>query len=539
MATVTVFTSRREKGCLYVDKTEYLYKLSRLDGVFYSISRPRWFGVSLCMQALELMYRGKRDAFRGLYIDGTDYEWTSHPVLNLNFLLACEDPDSCRSFLEYELKREAEKYGIALSDAEDCHSFYRNAIKRLSRINKVVVLIDEFDKPLRVNAGNGKLGDFLTIYRDFVSALEESREYLEFSLVFSTTPLPKYRLSPVLDRFIDLTFSDDYAAFFGFTQKEIEEYFADDIERGMAAANMGRGEYLEKMYSWFGGYLFSPNGECVYHPGFISRFFESDGRGVSFRNYWVTIGRIGDVIRERAASVDFDFALDRTLRISQSSLNSKDITGLSSSFASKEDFIALLYWYGYFTVNEAVEADGDCLLTLGYTNQAMEDNLENLVLEHYSPGLFVLTYRISKFLDASDSEHALSLLINYLSSIPYSELEFSRESLCHSVFYYVLRHLGSEEVAVKNGVEGFFIEGTVECPEDIYLIRIDFDNSALNAADTIKNSRDIGNCRREGKRLHVIALDFIPGDITSSEWKEILMDGGSSDCKLYKNCFLH
>jgi hypothetical protein len=529
VATVTVLASRREKGCLYVDKTEYLYKLSRLDGVFYSISRPRWFGVSLAMQALELMYRGKRDAFRGLYIDGTDYEWTSHPVLNLNFLLASEDPGAFRRLLEYELKREAEKYGIALSEAEDCRTFYRNAIRSLSRINKVVVLIDEFDKPLRVNAANGKLGDFLTIYRDFFSALEESRECIELSLVFSTTPLPEYRLSPVLDRFINLTFSDDYAAFFGFTQKEIEEYFALDIERGMAAANMGRREYLEKMYSWFGGYRFSPNGEGVYHPGFISRFFGSEGGGVSFRNYWVMIGRIGDVIRERAASVDFDFALDRTLSISQSSLQSKDITDLSSSFASKEDFIALLYWYGYFTVNEAVEADGDCLLTLGYTNQAMEDNLENLVLEHYSPELFQLTYRISRLLDASDAESTLSQLINYLSSIPYSELEFSRESLCHSVFYYVLRHLGAEDIVLKNGAEGFSIEGTVECPEDIYLIRIDFDNSALNAADTIKNSRDIGNCRREGKRLHVIGLDFIPDDILKSEWKEFLMDDGRHD----------
>lgn len=519
------FSLYTKPGTLYVDKTEYLYKISRLDGVFYCSSRPTWFGLTFFMRSMVFMYRGERELFKGLYIDRTDHLWSTHPVLELNFMLACNHPDDFHRFLKYELKNEAEKFGIVLDETKGSQFFYRNAIKSLSQINKVVVIIDEFDKPLRVNATNGKLDGFLTAYRDFFSVLRESEKYLELCIVFGTTPLPRTLFSPVLDSFVDLTFSDEYSALFGYTQKELEENFAEYIENGMSLKKMEKGEYLAKMKTWFGGYRFSPNGEEVYHPGFISRFFGSEGEnGKLFKDYWVMIGRIGHVIREKAESVDFDFALDREVRIKQSKLEEKNIVDLSSSLSTKEDFICLLYWYGYFTAKEASLIDGDYLLTLGYTNRAMEDNLESLVLEHFLSGVWLLSYNIFKLLNTSDTSGALTELINYIHSIPYKELKFSKETLWHSVFFYCLRHMGAEDTVIKNDCCGFSIEGVVECSKDVYIIRVEFNNCALSVADNAKKSHSVDDYRKGEKPLHIIGINFITDEIPNFEWKEILIE---------------
>ena len=376
--TLFDFKMRLRPDVLYVDKTDYLYKLNKLDGVFYSISRPRWFGTSLLIQTLELMYRGRRDVFKGLAIDNTDYSWTSHPVLVLNFSLGSESPAELRRLLAYDLNKEAERFGITLEKTKNPALFYRQAIERLSQVNKIVILIDEFDKPLMVNAAGKQLDAVLQVYREFFSVLDESKDKLKLCLAFGTTAFAGSRLSPALDNFIDLTFSDDYAALFGYTQEELEENFSEYIENGKKALRMGKKGYSQQMKSWFGGYRFSSAGEEVYHPGFITRFFSSESEGTDFKDYWVMIGRIGDVIRKRAAAAEFDLTCDRETQILQSELLSKDIIDLS--FAStKEEFMMLLYWYGYFTVKKAVPVGNDNLLTLGYTNMAMENNLKNLL----------------------------------------------------------------------------------------------------------------------------------------------------------------
>ena len=381
MKTITKtssFRNQTQPGVLYVDKTEYLYKLSKLDGIFYSLSRPRWFGLSQLLDSLELMYRGEKDAFTDLRICETDYGWEKHPVIRLDLsICGYRTPLDMQSFLSHKITEEAEQYGISAGRTLDFRELCSTVIAKLSQLNKVVVLIDEADTPLRLNAGSRDIDEYVEVYKDLFSAILSAGNALQLCLIVSTTPLSRKRFCPALNDFTDLTFSDEFASICGCTQNELEKNYAEYVGIGCSESGLCHSAYIEKVKEWFGGYRFSPNGESVYHPGFLASFFQ-DG-GTSFQDYWLLLGSIVRTLKEKAKAHDFTAA--SKFYISQQDLQDADIVNLMSPVNEETNIVRLFYYYGYLTIKDAVCGKGDYLLTLGFTNSGMKESFCELLTE--------------------------------------------------------------------------------------------------------------------------------------------------------------
>lgn len=366
------FSNQSQPGILYVDKTINIYKLSQLNG-FFTFSRPRWFGLSQLLDSLTTLFQGKRSSFKDLELSRTDYSWKQHPVIRIDFSICAHmTPQGMRNYLAHMMRETAAAYTVTISNQLSGAALYSETITALSKISKVVVLIDEVDSPLRLNADKNDINEFTDIYRKLFSAFASEKDCLRFCFIVGTIPLSRGRLSFVFEEFTDLTFSDDYNSLCGYTQKEMEENFAYYIDKGIVETGMDRASYLAEIREWFGGYLFSPHGECVYHPGFIASFFLNEN-GTCFKDYWGMVGSIGNTLKEKAQALDLTG--DGEFRIFQKELQTVDIIKLMQPAEGEKDLIRLFYYYGYLTIKNTVYMGEDYLLTLSFTNNGMKENL--------------------------------------------------------------------------------------------------------------------------------------------------------------------
>ncbi len=376
----TSFEGQTSEGILYVDKTKYIHKLDKLDGVFYYLSRPSRFGLSQLLHSLKLFYSGRREVFKGLEIEKLEQEWGTYPIIHLNFaLLFGENAEEIRETLVHRFSWIAKENSIKLNNGMDATNVYSTVIESLSKKGKVVVLIDEFTKPLRVRATSKGIYEIVEVYRELFGVLDSLKSSLKLCFVVGNTGLPRKRLSPFMDSFTDLTLSEEFSSILGYTQKELEDNFSEHIEKGRKILNMGRNEYLEKIMKWYGAYRFSIHGECLYNPHAVASFFMSSNDGRYFQDYWRCIGSIGYVIKGRAVSVGFDIRRDGEWQLPLERVKERDIIELANPSAGMEEYIILLYELGYFTIKETFSSPDGTFVKLGITDSEMYKGLESLL----------------------------------------------------------------------------------------------------------------------------------------------------------------
>ena len=244
----------REGGYAYVDKTAHIHRLiTGSEGAFF-LSRPRRFGKSLLCSTIRAIFEGRRDLFgeiRGfpaLAIDSLEWDWTKRPVirLDLNAGVYSNGVEKLHSALSREIKREAGKQGGVLDD-EDCINQFAGLIEKScdKTGEKVVVMIDEYDKPMLGTIDDPelhvKIRDEL---KGFYGVLKSYDEYLKFVFLTGVTKFSHVSIFSDLNHMTDLTLDPNYANICGITQEELETCFAPEIESISKETGRGRGEYL-------------------------------------------------------------------------------------------------------------------------------------------------------------------------------------------------------------------------------------------------------------------------------------------------------
>ena len=226
------FENLRRGGYVYVDKTAYLHSLVRQEGNMFFLSRPRRFGKTLTVSTLEAIFQGKRELFKGLAIDALDYDWKKYPIIHIDFTNCWKKTaDALDGWLKDRLEEVADAYGTGPLDmTKTSDDLFAKLILLLSKKDKVVVLVDEYDKVVSDNALGENVGELRDTLRGFYQVIKAKGELLRFVFMTGVTKYAKMGVFSGLNNLNDITLDPGYATMLGYTQKELEENFAGSIE---------------------------------------------------------------------------------------------------------------------------------------------------------------------------------------------------------------------------------------------------------------------------------------------------------------------
>ena len=234
------FEKLRNGECLYVDKTESIWKLIQPTQEGYFLSRPRRFGKSLTVSTLKAIFEGRRELFDGLAISKKEYDWKPYPVIHLSFgdySVVFDPVKELPEYLQTKLQEIASAYSIMLTNSTPGLCF-GELIDELAKNDQVAILIDEYDKPILDNITSSQITQVQRILKGFFSVLKERNAKERFLFITGVSKFCHVSLFSDLNNLTDITMHRDYATMFGYTQSELEHYFSDRIEATAQAQNV-------------------------------------------------------------------------------------------------------------------------------------------------------------------------------------------------------------------------------------------------------------------------------------------------------------
>ena len=276
-----------ETGSVYVDKTAVVHRLVS-EGKFFFLSRPRRFGKSLLCSTLQAYFEGRRELFRGLAMERLEQDWTVYPVLRIDLSTGnYATLDGLREKLANVLRTLEEKFGMEQDGDAGLRleSLIRHASARTGQ--KVVVLIDEYDKPMLEALEQGEAyDDFQKTMQAFYGALKASDKYIRFCFLTGISKFGKLSVFSALNNLNDISMLNDYADICGITEAELHEYFDDDIHELARENGLSYETACEQLRSRYDGYHFSPQSPGMYNPFSLLSTLSSR----QIRNYWFSTG---------------------------------------------------------------------------------------------------------------------------------------------------------------------------------------------------------------------------------------------------------
>ena len=505
--TSASFENLIKNKLVYVDKTDYLYSLVRKGVGYYFLSRPRRFGKSLTVSTLKAIFQGKKELFRDLYIGSTDYDFNDYPVIHIDFsALVVENAEDFEESLLSKLNNVAKNYNITLKEISKVKSVFENLIVALNeQYGKVVVLVDEYDKPLSDNVNNQeealKIRDVL---RGFFEVIKASYDYIRFVFITGVTKYSKVSIFSSMNNLFDLSLTDAYSTMLGYTEEELLHYFAEGIDEGASNLGLPRDEYIDMIRTWYDGYLFSPGGQRVYNPVSIGYFFEEKGK--YFRNYWSRTGG-PKLLYDVATNINFNVETDIEKSFDLDSLQSYDIVELATTDVSKYNYNSLLFQAGYLTIKGA---RGN-IVSLGFPNKEIEKSYLDMLMPLYvGEGKVIKSSTVMlDYLETGDIDTFMSSMKAIFSSIP-NNIIGKYEYSFQTGFYCILKAMGAKieaEVPTNKGR----IDATLETDNHIYIFEFKVDQSATVAIEQIKQkgyAERFNTPENKGKVIHLMGISF-------------------------------
>jgi hypothetical protein len=363
---ISSFPKIVEKNLIYVDKTEYVYRLLKKSGIYF-LSRPRRFGKSLLISILKEIFNGEKELFKGYWIYDR-IAWDKYPVIHLDFLDIDYRTLGLEKALFNQLDEIAEQHGIKIK-GESCKEKFGNLIKRLSTKKRVAVLIDEYDKPIIDFLEKHKLeiaAENRDSLRNFYSVLKSQDNNIEFLFITGITRFSKVSVFSDLNQLNDITFHPDYVQMLGFIREEIETHFSSYIAQWIEKTGGTKDQLLERLRDEYNGYSWDGS-NFVYNPHSIHKFFDE----MTFGNYWVETGTPGFLVKV-AMEKDLNIEEWDNLQVRRTFFSQFDIENINPGL--------LLFQSGYLTIKKF---DGE-RYTLSYPNKEVQSSFFHFLLEKYS-----------------------------------------------------------------------------------------------------------------------------------------------------------
>ena len=492
------FRELRKDECVYVDKTNYIAKIVESKIRSWFLARPRRFGKSLFLSTLEYFYKGERDLFEGLFIDSMDWEWEKYPVLRLDLNTEkYKERGLLDKVLDFNFRKWEEEYGVS-SIAATLSGRFQTIIEAAHEKTgrQVVVLVDEYDKPLVNNlSDDGNFEHYRELLASVYSNFKSSAEHIKLVFMTGVSRFSKLSVFSDLNNLRDITFSDDFADICGITEKELHEWFQSGIGTLAEYNGMSNSEVCGILKDNYDGYRFARKGSEIYNPwSVLSAMAEK-----TIFNYWSLQGD-PTIIAESLKNMDVD--LEKTLN---SRFRFRILAGMDLKNA---DPTALLYQTGYLTIKDYdFRTDS---VTLGVPNREVKESLFEHLVPFYTKvrrgtAMGVVFDIIDDLRDGRPGKMVRDLDV-FLSGVPY-DMHMDDENNLHNAIYILLTLIGTEtetEVRTSHGR----IDLVVKTRDYIYIIELKFDKTAEEAMAQIREKEYDLPYRNDGRRIFRIGINF-------------------------------
>ena len=499
------FEEIRKNDFIYVDKTEYLYKMVNSKEPYYFLSRPRRFGKTLFIDTLKTFFEGKKELFQDLYIYKQELSWKEHPIIKLDFN---KMPSENRKILEKGIRdrllKIAKQYSVDLK-AEEAYFMFPKLVEKLSeKYNKgVVVLVDEYDKPIINNIGSNeelKIAQenqkFMKMFYDNLKALES-----DLRLVFITgvSKFSKVSIFSTLNNLIEIDKEPLFAGILGYNKEELNYYFARHFRKVASEWGIPVNKVKQKLKQMYNGFRFTDKDLKVYNPYSINKALAYS----RLDNYWFESGTpkfLVDLIKER----NFNVTELNNIEIGRDEIKSYDL--------DKLQLIPLLFQTGYLTIKNI--EDG-IIYTLGYPNYEVERGFSLNLIKSFSGDEIrtPIIHKIKKSLINKDYEKFIDYLRSLFANIPNLIIPSAvqeREDYYHTIFYLtgVLMTDNNLEVYSELLTSEGRINMTVETKETIFIIEFKCNQDAEKAIAQIKEKNYSDKFKVKEKELVLMGVYF-------------------------------
>lgn len=497
---IQTFERIRKENKLYIDKTEYVYRMTHSGGCYFFLSRPRRFGKSLLVSTFESYFSGKKELFEGLAIEKLEQEWMEYPVLHFDMSGGKHmEKEQLEDYLSNRLEAEERKWGITHTKrgandrlTELITTAYKNSGKQ------VVVLIDEYDAPMLDVAHDKETLDVLrNLMRNFFSPLKMCEPMLRFVFLTGITKFSQVSIFSELNNIKNISLDDEYAGVCGITKEELLTQMSEDIDVLAEALEMTREETIAKLKENYDGYHFSPASPDVFNPYSLLNCFDDKNFGA----YWFSSGTptylINMLRKFKVLPAKIGRSLARSSAFDAPTENLKTIT-------------PLLYQSGYITIKGYDKMSQ--LFTLDLPNKEIKVGLFESLLPYYLEGMYaeegdVAIAQMSVLIRQGDMDGALRLLQEFLGTVPYcnnTNYEGHYQQVLFIIFTLLTHFVVDVEVHTPNGR----VDVVMETEDTLYLIELKLNKSAQSAMQQINLKQYDQRFARCGKPIVKVGVNF-------------------------------
>jgi hypothetical protein len=499
------FRGLRQDGYLYVDKTRHIHRLIT-EGKYYFLSRPRRFGKSLLLSAIKEVFLGSRWLFEGLWIVD-EWDWSQRfPVVHVSFSSLGYKDIGLEASLLRMLDDEAAKQGVSLEGEGLGYRFKELLQKTAETHGPVVLLIDEYDKPLIDYLDKESLPTALAhqkLLKSFYSVLKDSDAHLRLLFITGVSKFSRVGVFSDLNNLRDITFSPVYNTITGITQDELEAYFGQEMDAIAEAQAQLPATLRAAIKTWYNGYSWDGLA-FVYNPFSLLSYFADR----QFQNFWFTTGTPTFLINLLKERVLFDLT---EIQTGPSSFESYDLERL--------DTVPLLFQTGYLTIKQ-YDADFG-LYTLSYPNKEVRDSMLQYLLAafrhteiHTSTPAVVQLYRAFY---ADDLPKVIELVNSMFQSVPYPIFHQNTENLYHALVHLMFTYLGVYTQSEVNTASGR-VDCVVQTPTHVYLLEFKLDHPAAEGLQQIVDKDYAAPYRALGKKVTGVGVRFGSAEKKVVEW---------------------
>ena len=472
---IQTFRKIIEGDYVYVDKTQYVYEL--INGAsYYFLSRPRRFGKSLLLDTIGEVFGGDRELFKGLWIYDSDYDFAKHPVIRLDMSgIANETPEILKGSLINALRIRAGEDGLDVGDTVPSDMF-SNLIRALyEKYNqKVVVLIDEYDKPILDHLLDVEMAEAnRMVIKSFYGILKSMDPFLRLTFITGVSKFTKTSIFSEMNNLLDITLMEEYANVCGVPVGDLDKHFHEHIE------NLKSNQYLQvyenlhdEILAWYDGYSWDGKTKVINPFGLITFFLQK-----RFSSFWYASGSPKFLIDMIKKEPDIYTSL-HDLQMDEWTMDSFDVRDIQPA--------ALLFQTGYLTIREFVPGDGTTsasyILTIPNHEVRMAFNLHILSAFTGQGGdRMQPAYRkLREALNTGDLQLMRDVLKSLFAAIPY-QLHVGAEAYYHSIFYAIMNLLGFNVYAEVSTARGR-IDAVLELAGKVYIMEFKYAHCTPDAA---------------------------------------------------------
>ncbi len=507
---IQTFKDIRELDNVYIDKTEYVYRMTHTSGKYFFLSRPRRFGKSLLVSTFQSYFEGKKELFKGLAIEGLEKEWNEYPVLHFDMSRGKHlDKEQLEIYLGYQLEDQERKYGIT-EHRTGLNNRFTDLMDTIHRKTgkQLVILIDEYDAPLLDVVHEDENLDVLRyVMRNFYSPLKAADPILRFVFLTGITKFSQLSIFSELNNITNISMDDDFAGICGITKEELLENMSEDIDMLASALGYSRDVTIAKLKEHYDGYHFSKSSPDVFNPYSLLNCFAKRKLGA----YWFSSGTPTYLINMMRK-----FGVLPTDIITRVEADESEFDAPTESMTT---IMPLLYQSGYITIKD-YNRDYN-YYTLDVPNKEVKVGLTKALIPSYVTQNTLATTntarRIAQALDKQDMDGALGLLQDFLGTVPYCNVtnyEGHYQQMLYIVFSLLTDYLVDVEVHTPKGrVDIVLLTRT-----DLYILELKLNQTAQAAMQQINLKNYRQRFALSGKPITKVGINFDSTQGNITDW---------------------